>query len=123
MAALSSLRHPPLRPRQAVNESVVTEYIIRMLGLEVCADTKVGNQMIRGISGGQKKRVTSGEMLVSAKRARPHLTPHPLALFLVPDSALLHTICADPGAGKAFRTSSHGAIWVILLGSYADAMS
>ncbi len=53
----------------------MTEYIIRMLGLEVCADTKVGNQMIRGISGGQKKRVTSGEMLVSAKRARLHAVP------------------------------------------------
>ena len=53
----------------------MTEYIIRMLGLEVCADTKVGNQMIRGISGGQKKRVTSGEMLVSAKRVcRPQRT-------------------------------------------------
>ena len=58
---------------QGVDESVVTEYIIRMLGLDVCADTKVGNQMIRGISGGQKKRVTSGEMLVSAKRVRAPL--------------------------------------------------
>ena len=61
---------------QGVNESVVTEYIIRMLGLEVCADTKVGNQMIRGISGGQKKRVTSGEMLVSAKRVQPSRHSH-----------------------------------------------
>ena len=47
---------------------MATEYIIRMLGLDVCADTPVGSQLIRGISGGQKKRVTSGEMLVSAKR-------------------------------------------------------
>ena len=60
----------PFPASQGVDESVITEYIIRMLGLEVCADTKVGNQMIRGISGGQKKRVTSGEMLVSAKRVR-----------------------------------------------------
>ena len=49
---------------------MATEYIIRMLGLEVCADTPVGSAMIRGISGGQRKRVTSGEMLVSAKRVR-----------------------------------------------------
>ncbi|XP_058074641.1 ABC transporter G family member 39-like [Magnolia sinica] len=45
-------------------ESVVTDYILKILGLEVCADTMVGDQMLRGISGGQKKRVTTGEMLV-----------------------------------------------------------
>ncbi|KAL5184869.1 Pleiotropic drug resistance protein 1 [Glycine soja] len=44
--------------------SVVTDYILKILGLEGCADIKVGDGMIRGISGGQKKRVTTGEMLV-----------------------------------------------------------
>ncbi|XP_062089780.1 pleiotropic drug resistance protein 1-like isoform X2 [Humulus lupulus] len=44
--------------------SVMTDYIIKILGLEVCADTMVGNEMLRGISGGQRKRVTTGEMLV-----------------------------------------------------------
>jgi hypothetical protein len=31
------------------------------MGLEVCADIIVGDEMLRGISGGQKKRVTTGK--------------------------------------------------------------
>ncbi|KAL8138808.1 hypothetical protein V2J09_004809 [Rumex salicifolius] len=50
-------------------ENLVTDYIIKILGLDVCADTMVGDQMVRGISGGQKKRVTTGEMLVGPARA------------------------------------------------------
>ncbi|WCJ40334.1 ABC transporter G family member 40 [Euphorbia peplus] len=49
--------------------SVVTEYVLKVLGLEGCADTMVGNEMLRGISGGQKKRVTTGEMLVGPAKA------------------------------------------------------
>ena len=42
--------------------------MIDVLGLDICADTIIGNAMRRGVSGGQKKRVTSGEMLVGPKR-------------------------------------------------------
>ncbi|XVF49256.1 hypothetical protein PTKIN_Ptkin03bG0253800 [Pterospermum kingtungense] len=45
-------------------DEIVTDYVLKILGLEVCADTIVGDEMMRGISGGQKKRVTTGEMLV-----------------------------------------------------------
>ncbi|EIE18194.1 putative pleiotropic drug resistance protein 3 [Coccomyxa subellipsoidea C-169] len=55
-SAVTGARHNP-----------VTHYMMRVLGLEVCQDTVVGNNMIRGISGGQKKRVTSGEMIVGPK--------------------------------------------------------
>ncbi|KAI9106703.1 hypothetical protein K1719_022231 [Acacia pycnantha] len=48
--------------------SVVTDYILKILGLDICADIMVGDGMIRGISGGQKKRVTTGEMLVGPVR-------------------------------------------------------
>ncbi|XP_068648511.1 ABC transporter G family member 39-like isoform X2 [Aristolochia californica] len=50
-------------------ESVITDYILKILGLDICADTMVGDEMIRGISGGQKKRVTTGEMLVGPAKA------------------------------------------------------
>ncbi|KAJ1284239.1 hypothetical protein BS78_03G189900 [Paspalum vaginatum] len=43
---------------------IVTDYILKNLGVEMCADILVGDAMTRGISGGQKKRVTTGEMLV-----------------------------------------------------------
>ncbi|PAN23236.1 hypothetical protein PAHAL_4G078000 [Panicum hallii] len=49
--------------------NVVVEYMLKILGLEVCADTMVGDEMFRGISGGQRKRVTAGEILVGSARA------------------------------------------------------
>ncbi|KAF3447187.1 hypothetical protein FNV43_RR12367 [Rhamnella rubrinervis] len=49
--------------------NVITDYILKILGLEICADTLVGDEMIRGISGGQRKRVTTGEMLVGPAKA------------------------------------------------------
>ncbi|KAL1802935.1 hypothetical protein ACET3Z_031582 [Daucus carota] len=39
--------------------SLLTDYTLKILGLEDCADTVVGNEMIRGISGGEKKRLTA----------------------------------------------------------------
>ncbi|RZC89025.1 hypothetical protein C5167_030719 [Papaver somniferum] len=44
--------------------SVITDYIFK-----VCADTMLRDEMVRGVSGGQKKRVTTGEMLVGPARA------------------------------------------------------
>ncbi|CAN0856234.1 Pleiotropic drug resistance protein 1 [Linum grandiflorum] len=54
---------------EGLESNVVTDYVLKMLGLEGCADTLVGDEMIRGISGGQRKRVTTGEMLVGPSRA------------------------------------------------------
>ena len=42
--------------------------IIELLGLTECADTIVGNHQIRGISGGQKKRLSLAEVLVGSPR-------------------------------------------------------
>ncbi|KAI3447489.1 hypothetical protein Pfo_004154 [Paulownia fortunei] len=49
--------------------SLVTDYVLKILGLDICSDIMVGDDMRRGISGGQKKRVTTGEMLVGPAKA------------------------------------------------------
>ncbi|XP_010658728.1 pleiotropic drug resistance protein 2 [Vitis vinifera] len=49
--------------------SLVTDYVLKILGLDICADIVVGDDMRRGISGGEKKRVTIGEMLVGPAKA------------------------------------------------------
>ncbi|CAM6085681.1 unnamed protein product [Calypogeia fissa] len=53
---------------EGVSHDLVTDYIIKILRLEVCKDTLIGDEMRRGVSGGQKKRVTIGELLVGPWR-------------------------------------------------------
>ncbi|KAH9714793.1 ABC transporter G family member 40 [Citrus sinensis] len=55
--------------REGQEANVITDYILKVLDLDVCADTVVGDEMLRGISGGQRKRVTTGEMLVGPAHA------------------------------------------------------
>ncbi|XP_020579208.1 ABC transporter G family member 42-like isoform X1 [Phalaenopsis equestris] len=47
-----------------VQSGLQTDYTMKILGLDLCGDTIVGDEMRKGISGGQKKRVTTGEMIV-----------------------------------------------------------
>ncbi|XP_056169465.1 pleiotropic drug resistance protein 2-like [Syzygium oleosum] len=49
--------------------SLMADYVLKILGLDICANIMVGDDMRRGISGGQKKRVTTGEMLVGPAKA------------------------------------------------------
>ena len=49
---------------------VRVEVVLRTLGLANAADTMVGSATVRGVSGGERKRVTSAEMLVGPKVCR-----------------------------------------------------
>ncbi|KAK2649788.1 hypothetical protein Ddye_017277 [Dipteronia dyeriana] len=55
---------------EGLKRTLQTDYILKILGLDTCADTIVGDAMNRGISGGEKKRLTTGwEMIVGPTRA------------------------------------------------------
>ncbi|KAJ6940744.1 hypothetical protein NC651_006771 [Populus alba x Populus x berolinensis] len=54
---------------EGLKRTLQTDYILKILGLDICADTMVGDAMMRGISGGQKKRLTTGEMIIGPTKA------------------------------------------------------
>ncbi|KAL8120357.1 hypothetical protein AgCh_017512 [Apium graveolens] len=51
-----------------LERTLQTDYTLKILGLDMCADTPVGDAIRQGISGGQKRRLATGEMIVSPKR-------------------------------------------------------
>ena len=52
---------------QQAKTAIVNE-VIEQLGLEKCADSKVGTEMQRGISGGERRRTNIGmELVLSPK--------------------------------------------------------
>jgi ABC-type multidrug transport system ATPase subunit len=44
------------------------QLLLDMLGLSECAETIIGSDLIRGVSGGQRRRSTIGEMLITNAR-------------------------------------------------------
>jgi len=57
------LRLPSSTTEEELNQ--LTESTLQELGLEACADTIVGGEMLKGISGGERKRAAIGVELVT----------------------------------------------------------
>ena len=100
----SELRLPESLPREQKMARV--EHIIRLLGLEKCRGTQIGGALQRGVSGGERKRVSIALEL---------LTDPALLLLDEPTSGLDSTIAAKliatlhglSMAGRAIVASIH----------------
>ena len=49
-------------PERAAAHAAAVDDAIDLLQLRTCERTVVGNELLRGVSGGEKKRVTVGEV-------------------------------------------------------------
>uniref|UniRef100_A0A0D9VF53 ABC transporter domain-containing protein n=1 Tax=Leersia perrieri TaxID=77586 RepID=A0A0D9VF53_9ORYZ len=54
---------------QGPETNIITDVALKVLALDTCADIIIGDEIIRGISGGQMRSVTTGEMLTGPARA------------------------------------------------------
>lgn len=81
---------------------------LQLLSLVNCADTIVGDAMTRGISGGERKRVTTGEFIVGPSKVRPLCT-----LLVAPGSAARRLEpCAEDVLSKCSLGSGSGcSLW------------
>ncbi|KAK9939882.1 hypothetical protein M0R45_016563 [Rubus argutus] len=78
--------------------SLMTDYVLKILGLDICADTMVGDDMRRGISGGQKKRVTTGEIQRLSEELRVPYDKSSIWIILT-----YYTIGFAPSASRFFK--------------------
>lgn len=64
----AAVRTPSHRPQQQSREefsSFLAQVVMAVLGLSHTYNTKVGNDFVRGVSGGERKRVSVAEMLLA----------------------------------------------------------
>ena len=81
--------------------------VLKLLSLTNCANTLVGNELVRGVSGGEKKRVTIAEALVS--NARLICMDEPSTGL---DASVTYDICASI---KVWAQEMRGTVIMALL--------
>ena len=63
LAFSASMRLPSTVTREQISEKV--DKLLEDLGIMVCADVMIGGALIKGISGGQRKRTSVGVELIT----------------------------------------------------------
>ena len=89
--------------------------VIELLSLESCRNTIIGNDLIRGVSGGEKKRVTIAEALVKNAQV---LCMDEISTGL--DAAVTYNIIAGL---KEWATRTHGTCIIALLQPTPEVVS
>jgi len=83
-----------------------TEDMLRDFGLVSVRDSKIGTPLQRGISGGQKRRVTTASQLITLPKII-FLGIYPFSLEVIPEE---YTNCSDEPTSGLDSTSSHEII-------------
>ena len=97
------------------------ELIIKELGLTKCADTQVGTDMIKGISGGEKKRLSVGVELITDPSFVPFFSAHALVVSclclwaLVFCRARFHPYCPPPRSLFVHFLLFHSSVEITLI--------
>ncbi|KAG8480809.1 hypothetical protein CXB51_025543 [Gossypium anomalum] len=86
---------------EGTESTLQTDYILKILGLDNCADTMVGDAIRRGISGGEKKRLTT----VSVRQKFYSWTKYRMAL-IVSTSFQKGKLCIIMALALIFTNSS-----------------
>jgi hypothetical protein len=79
------------------------ESVIAALGLQACRDTAIGDGQRRGVSGGERKRVSVGHELVRCADLPARIVPTSQPQ---PESAALHSPTADPTSPQLINPSA-----------------
>jgi ABC-type multidrug transport system ATPase subunit len=94
--------HPALADEPALAAAIASRVddVLRLLELTDCADTPVGSDVVRGISGGQRKRLTVAE-----------------AVLALPRILLLDEVTSGLDAGVAARMMAALRAWTAAAGA------
>ncbi len=70
----ANMRLPPDTPKEKL--TALVDKLLVDLGIDVCADVIIGGALIKGISGGQRKRTSVGVEVITDPSVSGHYNMH-----------------------------------------------